>query len=148
MEPFVYLKHTADAEFVAYGRTIDEAFANAALATINLMIDPKTLRPFTSKDIELEGDALDTLLYDWLSELLYIFEVDRLVFGKFDVHVEKVDEEEGAKDGVAYRLKAKAYGEPVTESLNIFLHIKAVTYHDLRFEKRNNIYEAQVLLDI
>jgi SHS2 domain-containing protein len=140
MEPFVYLKHTADAEFIAYGQTVDEAFANAALATVNLMIDPKTLRPANSKDIELEGDALDSLLYDWLSELLYIFEVDRLVFGRFDVHVEE--------DGAAYRLKAKAYGEPVTESLAIFLHIKAVTYHDLRFEKRNNIYEAQVLLDI
>lgn len=140
MEPFVYLKHIADAEFIAYGETIDSAFEHAALATFNLMIDPKAVPLEASKDIELESDALDTLLYDWLSELLYIFEVDRLIFGKFEATV--------TKEGEAYRLKAKAYGEPVTESLNLHMHIKAVTYHDLRFEKRNNIYEAQVLLDI
>lgn len=140
MEPFVYLKHIADAEFIAYGETIDEAFDNAALATFKLMIDPKAVRLETSKDVELESDALDTLLYDWLSELLYIFEVDRLIFGKFNARV--------TEEGGRYRLQAKAYGEPVTESMNLHMHIKAVTYHDLRFEKRNNIYEAQVLLDI
>ena len=95
MEPFVYLKHIADAEFIAYGDTIDSAFNHAALATFNLMIDPKAVRLETSKDVELESDALDSLLHDWLSELLYIFEVDRLIFGKFDVSV--------SKDGDVYR---------------------------------------------
>ncbi len=140
MKPFVYLEHTADAEFIAYGRTVDEAFANAALAMTNLMVDPKTVKPVVEKDIELSGDALDTLLYDWLSELLYVFEVDRLIFGEFDVNVEG---EPGA-----YGLRAKARGESADRHPDIFLHIKAVTFHDLRFEKRNNIYEAQVLLDI
>ncbi|HTX43867.1 MAG TPA: archease [Methanocella sp.] len=140
MKNFVYLEHTADAEFIAYGRTIDEAFANAALAMTGLMVDPKTVSPAATKSIELSGDALDTLLYDWLSELLYVFEVDRLVFGKFEVHVKE--------EGGAYRLKARALGEGVDRHPEIFLHIKAVTFHDLRFEKRNNIYEAQVLLDI
>jgi SHS2 domain-containing protein len=65
--------------------------------------------------------------------------VDYLIFGKFDIHVEE--------DGT-YRLKAKAMGESVDKHPDIFLHIKAVTFHDLRFEIRNNIYEAQVLLDI
>jgi SHS2 domain-containing protein len=139
MEKFEYLEHTADAEFIAYGGTVDETFVNAALAMTNLMIDPSTVKSAAEKYVELTGDALDMLLYDWLSELLYIFEVDHLIFGKFDVHVEG--------DGT-YRLKAKAMGESVDEHPDIFLHIKAVTFHDLRFEKINNIYEAQVLLDI
>ncbi len=139
MKDFIYLEHTADAEFIAYGRTVDEAFVNAALAMTNLMVDPSTVKPAVEKYVELTGDALDTLLYDWLSELLYIFEVDHLIFGKFDIHVEE--------DGT-YRLKAKAMGESVDKHPDIFLHIKAVTFHDLRFEKINNIYEAQVLLDI
>jgi SHS2 domain-containing protein len=140
MKDFVYLEHTADAEFIAYGRTVDEAFANAALAMTNLMVDPKTVSPAAEKDVELSSDALDTLLYDWLSELLYIFDVDRLVFGKFEVRV--------TEEGEAYRLKARAMGESLDRHPEIFLNIKAVTFHDLRFEKRNNIYEAQVLLDI
>lgn len=140
MKKFVYLEHTADAEFIAYGRTIDEAFENAALAMMNLMVDPSTVRPVVEKDVELSSDALDALLYDWLSELLYIFEVDRLVFSKFEAHV--------AGEPGNYRLKALARGESIEKHPDIFLHIKAVTYHDLRFEKRDNIYEAQVLLDI
>jgi SHS2 domain-containing protein len=137
---FEYLEHTADAEFIAYGDTVDEAFENAALATAGLMLDPKAVKSEVEKNVELSGDALDTLLYDWLSELLYIFEVDRLVFGKFEVRV--------TGENGAYRLNAKIYGEDVGKHPDIFLHIKAVTFHDLRFEKRNNIYEAQVLLDI
>jgi len=137
---FEYLEHTADAEFIAYGRTVDEAFENAALATAGLMVDPRTVKPVVEKNVELSGDALDTLLYDWLSELLYIFEVDRLVFGKFQVNV--------TGETGAYRMNAKIYGEGVDRHPDISMHIKAVTFHDLRFEKRNNIYEAQVLLDI
>lgn len=140
MKNFEYLEHTADAEFIAYGRTIDEAFVNSALAMTNLMINPASVQPAVEKDVELTGDALDMLLYDWLSELIYIFEVDRLIFGKFEVHV--------TEEGGAYRLKAKAMGESLDKHPDIFLNIKAVTFHDLRFEKRNNIYEAQVLLDI
>lgn len=140
MKPFVYIEHTADAEFVAYGGTVDEAFANAALAMTNLMADTASVKTEVEKDVELSGDELDVLLYDWLSELLYIFEVDRLVFGKFEAHV--------SGEPGNYLLKAKAWGESVEKHPDIFLGIKAVTFHDLRFEKRNNIYEAQVLLDI
>jgi SHS2 domain-containing protein len=140
MKKFEYLEHTADAEFIAYGTTIDETFVNAALALVNLMTNPANVSPATEKDVELSSDALDLLLYDWLSELLYIFDVDRLVFGKFEVHI--------TEEGGAYHLKARAMGESLDRHPEIFLNIKAVTFHDLRFEKRNNIYEAQVLLDI
>ena len=140
MKTFEYLEHTADAEFIAYGRTAEEAFENAALAMTGLMLDPETVKPENEKVVELSGEALDMLLYDWLSELLYIFEVDHLVFGRFEA---KITGEAGD-----YRLKARAFGESVKKHPDIFLHIKAVTFHDLRFEKRNNIYEAQVLLDI
>ncbi len=137
---FEYLNHVADAEFIAYGATIDEAFENSALAMVGLMIDTATIKPTVEKEIELSNDALDLLISDWLAELLFILEVDRLIFGKFTVHVEH-------KDSV-YDLKATAYGESLDAHPDVYMHIKAVTFHDLRFEKRNNIYEAQVLLDI
>ena len=137
---FEYLDHVADAEFIAYGSTVDEAYENSALAMISLMIDPNTVKLAVEKEVELSNDALDLLLYDWLAELLYILEVDRLIFGKFVVHVEQENNE--------YKLKAVAYGESLDAHPDVYMHIKAVTFHDLRFENRNNIYEAQVLLDI
>jgi len=125
---FKYLEHTADAEFIAYGHTVGEAFVNAARAMANIMIDPAKVKPEVEKAVELSGDALDTLLYDWLSELLYVFEVDRIVFSRFEARV--------APQGGEYRLEAKIWGEPVARHPDISMHIKAVTFHDLRFEKR------------
>lgn len=137
---FTYIEHTADAEFIAYGKTWGEVFVNAARAMASLMVDPAKVTPAVENRVELSGDALDTLLYDWLTELLYIFEVDRRVFGRFEARVE-------LNAGI-YRLTARVWGESVDAHPDISMHIKAVTFHDLRFEKKNNTYEAQVLLDI
>jgi SHS2 domain-containing protein len=136
---FKYLEHTADAEFIAYGRTVDEAFVNAARAMAGLVADPSIVRPTEAREINLTAGSLEDLLYDWLSELLYLSEVDRLVFSKFEVTITKNSE---------YSLNAKACGETISPRHEISLHIKAVTYHDLRVERRNNVYEAQILLDI
>jgi SHS2 domain-containing protein len=136
---FKYLEHTADAEFIAYGGTLDEAFANAARAMFGLIVDFSLVRPAETREIGLTAGSLEDLLYDWLSELLFVYEVDRLVFTKFEVKITENGD---------YRLDATASGEPICPLHEIFLHIKAVTYHDLRVEKRNNVYEAQVLLDI
>jgi SHS2 domain-containing protein len=136
---FKYLEHTADAEFIAYGKSRDEAFVNAARAMFGLVVDFSRVRPVEAREVTLTAGSLEDLLFDWLSELLYLSEVDRLVFSKFEVKITKNSE---------YSLNAKACGEQVSPRHEVFLHIKAVTYHDLRVEKRNNVYEAQVLLDI
>ncbi len=136
---FKYLEHTADAEFIAYGRTPGEAFANAARATYGLMVDLAKVRPAEAREVRLAAGSLDDLMFDWLSELLYLTEVDRLIFSRFEVAI--------AGDG-DFRLTAVARGEKIRPDHGVFLHVKAVTYHDLRVEKRNNCYEAQVLLDI
>jgi SHS2 domain-containing protein len=140
MEPYRYLEHTADAEFIAYGATLDEVFENAARATFALIVEPEKVKDSVVREVCLTGTALDNLLYDWLSELLFDFEVDRLVFSRFKAKVRQEDE--------GYSLDGQAWGETVRPGHEVSLHVKAVTYHDLRVEKRNNIYEAQVLLDI
>ena len=124
---FKYLEHTADAEFVAYGRTMEEAFVNAARAMFGLVVDPSMVRPAEVREITLTAGSLEDLLFDWLSELLYLSEVDRLVFSKFEVKITKNGE---------YWLNAKACGETVSPRHEIFLHIKAVTYHDLTGGKK------------
>jgi len=137
---YEYLEHTADAEFIAYGETLDEAFVNAARATFALIIDSELVKQQLSMEVHLTGGSLDYLLYDWISELLYIEEVERIVFSRFEAHITVVDSE--------YALNGRAYGEKIRPEHGISLHIKAVTYHDLRVEKRDNKFEVQVLLDI
>ena len=137
---YEYLEHTADAEFVAYGATLDEAFVNAARATYALIVDPCRVEPATCREVRLSSGSLDYLLYDWLAELLYLTEIEHLVFSQFEVRITG-----GEGD---YSLEGRACGEAIRPVHEVSLHIKAVTYHDLRVEKRNNRYEAQVLLDI
>ena len=92
---YEYLEHTADVKFLAYGKTLEEVFENAALAMFNVMVDTGEVLGEVlgevARDVFLKSPDLESLLVDWLSELLYLFEVDEIVFSKF--HVDKIRKE-------------------------------------------------------
>lgn len=141
-EQYEYLEHTADAKFRAYGKTLEEVFENAALAMFNVMIDTKKVLVDTSLEISLESSELDTLLVDWLSELLFLFEVEEIIFGEFRVGEIR---EEGGK----YSLKALASGAKWDLEIHLFeTEIKAVTYNQLELEKTPEGWVAQVVVDL
>ena len=85
---YEYLEHTADVKFLAYGKTLEEVFENAALAMFNVMIDTGKISGGLIKNVYLKSPDLESLIVDWLSEHLYIFEVDEIVFSKF--HVDRI----------------------------------------------------------
>ncbi len=139
---YEYLEHTADIKFLAYGKTLEEVFENAALAMFNVMIDTDEVSGETAREILLKSPDLESLLVDWLSELLYVFEVDEIVFREF--RVEKIREEAGE-----YSITAQALGEKFyPESHPFETEIKAVTYNQLELEKTANGWKAQVVVDI
>src|SRR5665648_684311 len=82
---YEFIEHTADAKFVAYGNDICNVFENAALAMFEVMLDTASVQPLQSCDIVLSANRLDELLHDWLSELLFLFEVDGIAFSDFNV---------------------------------------------------------------
>ena len=139
---YEYLEHTADIKFLAYGRTLEELFENAALAMFNVMIDTGKVSGETAKEVFLKSSDLESLLVDWLSELLYLFEVDEIVFRKFQV-------KEIRDEGSEYSITARASGEKFyPESHPFETEIKAVTYNQLEIEKTANSWKAQVVVDI
>ena len=88
--------------------------------------------------IELDGECLERLLVDWLDELLYLHEVDHLLFNKFSI--ETVGEQ---------GLKAVVKGEPFEEGVHqIKAEIKAVTYHQIQVKERGGNWKAQVIFDL
>lgn len=138
---FEYLPHPADVRFIAHGTTMEETFEQAAQAMFGVIIQNATLEPERRVDIELESEGLENLLYDYLSELLYLFEVEEIVFGQF-----KVDSIERTNSG--YVLKGSASGESIdTERHNFETEVKAVTYHQLKVEKEAEGYSAHVIVD-
>jgi len=141
MKKYEYIEHTADARFKAFGATAEEAFANAAEAMFNVMIDTSGIEPQITEYIELQAPDMENLLVDWLSELLYLFEVNMVVFSSFEVFAIE-------KKGDEYLLSAKAEGEPLDPGKHVFdTEVKAVTYNDLGVQITSQGVTVRITVD-
>jgi len=139
--PFEFFEVTADVGFRAHGQNLEEAFENAALAVFDTITDTKKINKRLSKRITIESEDEKALLYDWLTELLYLHDSEYLVFYKFRVKIrrEKTDK---------YVLEADASGEEFNPSIHeIRDEVKAVTFHLMEIQRLNG-YTVQVILDI
>jgi len=143
MKNFRFLEHTADLKFLAIGNTIEECFENSAMAMFSAIVNIDYVKDDVKKNIRISSRELEILLHDFLSELLFIFETESLIFRKFNVKIKMNNENKG------YVLNAIAYGERFNnERHEIKTHIKAVTFHDFFIRKENDRWKAQVLCDI
>ena len=75
----------ADVGLIASGRTLEEIFSNMAKGLFSLITSLSYVRNKTSREIELEAPSMDELLVAWLNELIFIHEVENLLFHKFDL---------------------------------------------------------------
>lgn len=139
-DDFIYLDHTADVKFKAYGKTLEDCFSSAAKAMFNVLVPLNKINIELDQDIIVDAEDLDLLLYKWLSELLYLFEVENKLFSEFKIRINR--------DGDKYILNGILYGESVKDIHNIAIEIKAVTFHDLYVKKENDVFVCQVVLDI
>ncbi len=129
------IDHTADIAIRTTGRSMNKAFENAGYAMFDTMCDASSVKPHTTKRIECEADDLEQLLVDWLSELLFICDVDDMLFSKFQVKI------------TGTKLKAKVKGEKMDSARHhLKTDIKAITYHMLEVDVETNT--VQVLFDI
>ncbi len=134
---FDILDHTADVGIIAYGASLNQAFANAARGLFSLITDLDDVEEALSRDIEVTAPDQESLLVAWLNELIYRFDVENILLNRFDVT--QLD---------STRLKARTYGEKVDSSRHkLKTGVKATTYHMLKVEKTNG-YQVQVLFDI
>jgi len=129
---------TADLTVDAWGETLDEAFESAALATFNAMTPLEGVEKRETRTFNVEGGDLGGLLFNFLDELLYIHEVELIVFSGFDVDL---DEKE-------IKLTVVCHGEPFDlDRHSQGIAIKAVTFHNMRIEKKGDTWTIRVVLD-
>jgi len=130
--------HTADLGLRVRAADLDTLFAEAAQVLFSVIVeDSHSVEPRQHVDIELTGDELDLLLFDWLKELLYRFDADGLLFSRFDVHVADA------------KLTGVAWGEPLDRDRHVLEHeVKAITYHGLKVEQTADGWLAEVIVDI
>jgi SHS2 domain-containing protein len=144
MMPYRYLEDigTADIAFEATGHDLAELFRDAADATMNVMIDNlDAIEPRETRHIELSSDQIDMLLFDFLQELIYFKDAERLLLRVRDARIEE-------RDG-NYLLTAETAGEPLDAARHHQrADVKAVTLHGFSVRKENDGWKARVLLDI
>jgi SHS2 domain-containing protein len=144
---FELLEHTADSGIVAYGDSLKELLENAALGMFSILADVEKVKPKLSVAVEVNASDYETLLVALLRELLFKHDAQGIVFGNLEIEAlgESTDEH-GLKN---VWLKAKAFGEPIHETeAELHGYIKAVTYHGLQVEKREEGWRAQVVFDV
>lgn len=134
MAAFEILEHPADIGFRAFGDTLPELYAQAALAMLSIADDPESVQPLNEYRLAVESGDRESLMVDWLSEILYWFDGKQISFHEIAV-TELADT----------AIRAVARGELRRQARII---VKAVTYHQLKIEQRGGVWVAEVYLDI
>ncbi len=133
--PYKLLNHPSDLKVLIKGKNLAGVFASAALALAELQFAyNKSEKPRKIDLIEIKSENAEMLLVDFLSELLYLSDVNDLAYN--DVEVEEITER---------KIKCKAKGFSIKE---VKTEIKAVTYHDVEVKKTDNGFEAIALFDV
>jgi len=136
MEKFVFLDHTADIKFKAFGRNLEEVFENSADAVLNAMFEGK-VEGKIKKKIAVKGEDLESLMYNFIEEILFLLDSE-----EFLISTSKVKISHDKK-----KLTAEINGDDTADYPGIE-HIKSVTYNEMHVKKTQKGWEAQVVLDV
>ena len=139
-----FIDYTADVAVEIYGENLEELIKNATLAFRDAFIYPERLGEEMMRELEVEEkgenevEIYEYVLYDWLNELLYLFDVEHFAAVDCDVTVEI----ENGKINVRGKLKG---GRLSSEAVKV--EPKAVTLHNFRVERTDGL-KAFVVFDI
>lgn len=142
--PYRYLDEIsiADIAFEARGESLEETFRASADATLNVMVEElHTIRPRVTKEIRLENEALDLLLFNLLQELIYYKDAQKLLLRVKDLEIRH-----GERN---YELRCVAVGEEIDPGRHpLRLDVKAVTLHRFALVKEEQGWKATAILDV
>ena len=136
MKRFQLIEHTADTGLVAYGSSLAEAFANAAYGLFSIIAELNKVREVESHPVAVSAEDAEGLLFNWLNHLIYIFEVEYLLFKRFDI-----------TEFTEHNLRATCWGETYNPSRHqLKIGVKSATYHMLKIDRERN--RVQLIFDV
>jgi SHS2 domain-containing protein len=135
---FEVFEHTADLGLRVEAATKEELFAEAQRGMTSLLVaNPDAIGGVQEKQLRVEGDEDDYLLFDWLNELLYLFETERLVCSACEISCRS--------GSVVAHCKGEEWNP---ERHGTGYEVKAITYHGLRVWQAGGRWHAEVIVDI
>lgn len=140
------IEHLSDIGIEFYGKTLEELFENAAEGMFSIICDLGMVELLNRRNVKIVPEDTDpeNLLVLWLEKLLYLYEIDNILFSGFKVG--KIH-----KRNNRIILEAEVFGQKADPSKhNIRTIIKAPTYHMLKVKKdsRHGRWEGRVIFDV
>jgi SHS2 domain-containing protein len=136
MKRFELIEHTSDTGLAAYGKNLGEAFANAAYGMFSIIAELDVVKEAEMRRVEINEEDAESLLFEWLNSLLYYFDVEMLLFRRFDIM-------EFGED----RLVAECHGEKYDPSRHhLKTGVKSATYYMIKVDREKN--RVQVIFDV
>ena len=143
MKKFKFLEHTADVKFQAFGKTIEEVFENSALALKQTICPGIRVVGRKKKIISLKKKDLESLLYSFLEEIIYLLDAENFLIGEITkIEIDK------------FSLKATILGDDASE-YEFTNSVKAMTYNDMLISKeiidkkrKKELWTIQAVLDV
>ena len=139
---FELLEHTADVYVRAHGKTMEEAYENAALSMFETITDSDKIAQTQQETVEVEAEDQYALLYSWLEALLVKSETEGMLYSKFQITDWKETSE-------VFKIKAKIWGEKFDPQKHPQkVAVKAVTYHRMVVIREMDKVILEFILDI
>ncbi len=138
MMGYEFLDHTGDIGIKVWADDIKGIFRETALALFDIIADLEKIEARLDREIVAEGAGLEQLMVAWLSELIYLHEVEELLFCDFTLW--EIDEKS---------VRGLARGERFDAGRHVIkTSVKAATYHQIEIKEKNGRWYAQVIFDI
>ena len=138
---YKFLRHTADAKFQSFGKTLEEAFENAAYAMTDIITDHKKIKAKIKKAIKIKSENQEALLYDFLEQFLILLDTKGFL-------LRRISDMKISEKGKSLVLSAKVTGDKNFKIYPTKTTIKAVTYQEMFIKKSEKGWTVQVVVDI
>ena len=143
--PYTYSEDltTSDAGFFAWGESVAEMCAAACDALAEVMVtDLSQIRNNEHKDLDLQAESVDLLLRECLNAIIFYKDAEGLLLRLNDPVAWQAQHN-------LWRLRGKAIGEAIDpERHDIGVDVKAITYHNFSVEKKDQGWQAAVVVDV
>lgn len=137
---YEYINHTADLKVRAYGKTLEEAFTNAAIGGFDFLTDTSKIKKKIEKKISIKSKRIEALLYDFIEELLFLLDTEAFIISGFKDM--KIKQEKNK-----FELTAVAQGDNY-KNYEVKGDIKSITYSEMKIHKEKAGFVIDVVLDI